>query len=258
MEENRPGYYAIIPADVRYDDNIPANAKLLYGEVAALIGKDGYCFASNQYFADVFGFSLTTVTRLLTQLEKGGYIIRKVIKDKEGKVELRKIYLSVSIPRIQPPTNFEGTPLQNCGEGTIKIGGDTNTSITVKENKKEKPKAPPAPELSDGDIQQLCVSWINEIAPESWGSFIKNSLYTSLIRFYAPRVKAKECPKRSKVGFDALCSKLLRLSEGQPDAMMDMLDTATTSGWKSVYPPNGQPKKAFASQPAGEENVKWI
>lgn len=256
VEENRPGYYAIIPADVRYDDNIPANAKLLYGEVAALIGKDGYCFASNQYFADVFGFSLTSVTRLLSQLEKGGYIIRKVVKDKEGKVELRKIYLSVSLPCVQPPPNFEGTPHQSCGEGPTKIGEYTNTSITVKEKKKRKTEAP---ELSDEDIHQLCVCWINEIAPESWSSFIKNGLYMSLIRFYAPREKAKECPKRSKVGFDALCSKLLRLSKGQPDVMMDMLDTAVSSGWKSVYPPNGQPRKQSAPQsvPTGGDYIEF-
>ena len=44
MDDIRPGYYAIIPADVRYDDGIPPNAKLLYGEISALIGKDGFCF----------------------------------------------------------------------------------------------------------------------------------------------------------------------------------------------------------------------
>lgn len=54
MDENRPGYYAVIPADVRYDDQIPANAKLLYGEISALIGADGFCYASNSYFMKIY------------------------------------------------------------------------------------------------------------------------------------------------------------------------------------------------------------
>ena len=77
MDDIRPGYYAIIPADVRYDDSIPPNAKLLYGEISALIGKDGYCYASNKYFSDVYGFAPETIARLVSRLEEAGYIRRE-------------------------------------------------------------------------------------------------------------------------------------------------------------------------------------
>lgn len=130
MDERKPGYYAIIPADVRYDDRIPANAKLLYGEISALIGAEGYCFASNQYFAEIYGMSVDSITRLFKKLEDNGYIKRELEKDKSGQVVRRKIFLSVSMPQIQPPDNFTGTPLQNNREGTCKKDGYTNTSIT--------------------------------------------------------------------------------------------------------------------------------
>ena len=137
MDETRPGYYAIIPADVRYDDRIPANAKLLYGEISALIGADGFCFASNQYFAKIYGMSSDSITRLLKSLEDHGYLRREVEKDRTGQVVRRKIWLNVSVPDVLPPDIFTGTPLQNYGEGTRKKDGDTNTSITVlKESKK--------------------------------------------------------------------------------------------------------------------------
>ena len=53
-DENKPNYYAIIPANVRYDSNLKAIEKLMYGEITALTYKEGYCFAKNGYFAELF------------------------------------------------------------------------------------------------------------------------------------------------------------------------------------------------------------
>ena len=103
MDEARPGYYAIIPADVRYDDRIPANAKLLYGEISALIGAEGYCYASNTYFANIYKMTVENIARLISKLEKAGHIKRVVIRDKTGQIVQRKLYLKASLPDIQEP-----------------------------------------------------------------------------------------------------------------------------------------------------------
>ena len=73
MSEN-VSYYAIIPAEVRYDKDLPPNAKLLYGEITALCNKEGYCFASNEYFANLYGVSKRSITGWIAALEKKGYI----------------------------------------------------------------------------------------------------------------------------------------------------------------------------------------
>ena len=60
----RPAYWAVIPASVRYDQDLPPNAKLLYGEVTALSDKRGYCYAQNGYFSELFSLSERSITRL--------------------------------------------------------------------------------------------------------------------------------------------------------------------------------------------------
>lgn len=126
----RPSYYAVIPADVRYDDRIPANAKLLYGEISALIGAEGFCYASNSYFMQIYGFSDPTISRLIAKLVEVGYIKRELERDKTGQVVRRKLYLSVSVPEIHPPIIFDTTSPQKKGEGPLKNDGYTNLSNT--------------------------------------------------------------------------------------------------------------------------------
>lgn len=72
-----PNFFAIIPADVRYSDIIP-HAKLLYGEITALSNKTGSCYASNAYFASLYGVSVRQVSKWISELEKRGFIASKI------------------------------------------------------------------------------------------------------------------------------------------------------------------------------------
>ena len=89
-----PGYWAVIPATVRYDKALKPNAKLLYGEISALARAEGYCWASNDYFAALYGLSKDNIGRLITQLEERGYITREIVRDEEtNAVTGRKIWI---------------------------------------------------------------------------------------------------------------------------------------------------------------------
>jgi hypothetical protein len=74
MAEAKPNYYAIIPANIRYDAEITPNAKLLYAEITALSNQQGFCWANNQYFASLYGVSVRTVQRWLEELSRAGHI----------------------------------------------------------------------------------------------------------------------------------------------------------------------------------------
>lgn len=86
----KKSYYAVIPAEVRYDRSIPAHAKLLYGEITALCSEKGYCWASNSYFGRLYKKSPETISRLIAKLIKFGYIKVEIDKKAGNK---RRIYL---------------------------------------------------------------------------------------------------------------------------------------------------------------------
>lgn len=129
---DKPGYWAVIPATVRYDPALPPNAKLLYGEITALSGAQGYCYAQNRYFSALFGLSDRSVCRLLAALAKGGYLRTDVLRDPAtNAVRERRLYAVYGQGDAPPPPDhFAGTPPdKNDGTPPDKNGGENNTSI---------------------------------------------------------------------------------------------------------------------------------
>lgn len=116
MEETKKSYYAIIPASVRYDANLSANAKLLYGEITALCNERGYCWSSNKYFADLYNVSNNTISRWISELTNSNHIRIEMIY-REGTREIVNRYIYLSSEAINKITN---TYHQKRGEGIIK------------------------------------------------------------------------------------------------------------------------------------------
>lgn len=84
----RPNYYAVIPANVRYSD-VSASAKLLYAEVTSLANKTGTCWASNKYFADLYGVTSEAVSGWVKQLVEAGFVSTKIIKSQGNRRYIR-------------------------------------------------------------------------------------------------------------------------------------------------------------------------
>lgn len=243
MDERKPSYYAVIPASVRYDDTIPANAKLLYGEISALLSDKGFCYASNSYFADLYKVSERTITGLVSKLQKAGHIVIELERDKTGQITARKLFLSSSVPDGQPVENIFYTPRKNFREGIENNFQYTNTSNTniEKENKKErktKNKSGDSPPGTPFDPLPLFIAWIRDTFPQEEADR-KNVLYFAMQRFSENRIAIKK-PFRSKSAVTALCNRLLRYTQNSWDQLMgmvDLLDDATSNNWQSIYPP---------------------
>ena len=92
MDTNQhQSYYAVIPANVRYSKEVCDGAKLLYAEITSLCNKEGYCWAQNAYFAELYGKSSDTISRWISELAKAGFLLT-IVDSAEG--NSRKIWLA--------------------------------------------------------------------------------------------------------------------------------------------------------------------
>ena len=118
--KEKPNYYAIIPANVRYSSLKP-NAKLLYGEITALSNKLGYCFASNNYFAELYGVSKNTVSRWIGDLKRLGFITLSIERNSNKEITKRIIGIVQKDNRANDKMSKENTTRINNTSNNISI-----------------------------------------------------------------------------------------------------------------------------------------
>jgi hypothetical protein len=102
-EENQISYYSVIPATIRYDNRLKPAEKLIYSEITSLTNRIGYCFASNKYFANLYGVTIHTVSQWISHLEKLEYVYIKLIRDTNKEIKERRIYIN-DTPYVQKNT----------------------------------------------------------------------------------------------------------------------------------------------------------
>ena len=125
-----------------YDENLKANAKLLYGQISALTNGLGYCFASNGYFAGKNKTSVTSISKWIASLSKNNHI--DVIYDESGG---RKIFIppfnessspleqkfKPPLTKVQAPLNKSSSPLEQKFNHNTKVNIKVNTKVNINE-----------------------------------------------------------------------------------------------------------------------------
>lgn len=126
--ENEPSFYAVTPATVRYCKNISQGAKLLYGEITALSNKHGFCWASNMYFANLYGKDKNTISRWIQELKDENFIFTEVDKSKGNR---RKMWVSGTIPFLGIGRNKnDGSYPENDDSVNNNINNNINNKST--------------------------------------------------------------------------------------------------------------------------------
>ena len=144
MEINeKPSFYAVLPAHVRYEKRLKPAERLLFAEISALTNKFGYCTASNGYFAELYEIEKETVSRWVNHLAKLGFLRLEMVY--EGKqIKGRKIWID---EKVMTPidekvkgnntrlnnTRLNNTPLPpNTGNGKDDLNANAFVSANAK------------------------------------------------------------------------------------------------------------------------------
>ena len=137
--EDKPGYWAVLPSSVRYDDRLRPNEKILYAEITALASKDGFCWADNKYFADLYGMAEHSIQTFIRDLQKYGYIQVEVVqKGNNHQPERRRIWIDGgAFDRFRSVLNRTEQD-ENTGAPSQKIRAPSQKIFyTIDNNKKE-------------------------------------------------------------------------------------------------------------------------
>lgn len=164
--EEKPNYYAIIPAEVRYNTQLRASEKLLFGEITALSNATGICTASNSYFASLYDVVPSAITKWISDLAKYDYI--KVEYETAGKEIKRRII------RLSGTHKYDEV-FTKVVEGYSQKAKENNTSNNNTSNKKEiyKEKRFQKPTLEE--VKEYCLERGNSINPEQFIDFYESN-----------------------------------------------------------------------------------
>ncbi|KLI60461.1 helix-turn-helix domain-containing protein [Brachyspira hyodysenteriae] len=188
MKESK-NYYTIIPSAVRYDKRLKPLSKLIYGEITALTNDKGYCWANNNYFAEIYSVSKDTISRAVRQLEEYGYI--KCIYDKSKQNnEKRKIYIKKSVSSKKSIRYSK-----NSTDGIDKKVEDNNkdNNLNNKESESDNKKDSDKINKTDKKINSLSNSFdsfVNELI--NTFNFLTGSKASKLYQVHSFKTKYKQ------------------------------------------------------------------
>ena len=234
---DNPGFFAILPASVRYDRRLKPAEKIFYAEITSLAEKTGYCYASNAYFCPLYDTTERTVQRWVKHLQELGYVAVTNVRD--GAAMQRRISpLSDAGHEEAPETEAD----KNVGERHPVSAGDKNvayppTKMSPTPRQKCHPEQYKNNNTRENNTRAGARASVRDVLRESfpWNE----RLTEALLAFEESRAAGKH-PLTVNAATLA-CNKLNQLADeaGVRDRygyMVAVLEQSILRGWEGLFP----------------------
>jgi hypothetical protein len=230
----------VLPAAVRHDRSLSQTAKLLYAEISSLAQADGYCWATDRYFAELLGCSVKTVSRTLAMLRDQGYIRMERTANAQGPE--RHIYCGLD-PAQGVMDKNDHNPVHNPDHMDKNVHNPP-----IKENNKKCVTGARTREDKPDEIGGILDGFAGEDV----------ELRSALEDFREDRRRRKK-PMKTPLAASRFVKRLRSLSGGDRAVMLVMIDKAIERGLDTVYPlpPDEMPKAVPRSLQDAEDVIDW-
>ena len=246
----RPGYWAVVPAAVRYDDRIPASSKVLYAELSALAQEDGYCWADNAYFARVFRLTEKSVRQQLHALEDAGYIRIEEERERHRVLKARRIYVGLNPLLGKSPRESLEEKVPSLEEKVQRHFIENNNIPPIS------PRRLDALKRLSAEVGAAVLTAAGEDAAllEAWLDFLEMR-------------RGKHTPVKTARTVQLLARKLETLSGGDATVKQAILEQSVEQSWTGLFalkdergaalPPSKNGENS-ATQSGGRDSIRWI
>jgi len=104
MNTEKPpkNFYAVITSEVLFNKTFSCRQKILISMISNMSNEKGYCWASNEYFAEALDTTVRTIQRDILYLESKKIIGRVIETDKSGMISLRALSVIDYVPAATP------------------------------------------------------------------------------------------------------------------------------------------------------------
>ena len=128
MEKETLQYVNIfIPTSILGDSSLTSLEKLILIEIVSLSKKEGYCWAKNKHFMDMFSVTKQTVSKSISSLSKNNYIKLEYI-ERDINVSERKIIPSGVLKEFLTgiPKKYNSSIQKNFNQYNNKLNNNKN------------------------------------------------------------------------------------------------------------------------------------